>query len=240
MYRKFPQKARLRYTFAIVRINRYLAQAGIASRRHADELIKLGRVILNDKVVRELGIRIDPTADNLKVDGKVVELTDQTVIYLLNKPRGVITTVDDPQGRPTVLDFVPAHPRVFPCGRLDEETMGLVLLTNDGTLCYQLTHPKFEHQKKYHVVGVSRNPEISWKKLQNAPRLKDGSVDIDGLILQKVHGDKIDFIITIHDGRNHIVRRLCAEVGIEVKQLTRLRIGKYELGNLAPGKYQQI
>lgn len=240
MYRKLRPLATEAYTVLEMRINKFLAQAGIASRRHADEMIKQGRVTRNGQKVTAVGELVDPTKDKLTVDGKAVEPPQAAVIYLLNKPKGVITTVTDPDKRSTVMDFVPKEPRVFPCGRLDEETMGLVLLTNDGTLCYQLTHPKFEHQKEYHVVGTSRNPDDSWKKLQNPPFLADGPIKIDNLVLNKIRDNKIDFTITIHDGRNRIVRRLCAKVGVEIAHLTRTRIGKYQLGDIAPGQYQTV
>lgn len=223
-----------------MRLNKYLAEAGVASRRAADLLIQSGRVSVNEVTVSELGSQVDPEHDKIAVDGKVVKLNERTVVYVLNKPRGVVTTASDPEGRKTVLEFVPKTPRVFPCGRLDYETMGLVVLTNDGNLCYQLTHPKFEHRKTYLVHGTAPDPQAAWEKLQKGVALPDGPVDIDELKLGKIHHHKIDFTITIHEGRNRIVRRLCGAVGIEVASLTRTKLGHYELGDLAPGEYLTV
>lgn len=224
-----------------MRINKFVAASGHCSRRAADELIKAGKIKLNGQVVDNLSTRVNPERDRVEVDGKAITIADQPVIYLLNKPRGVVTTAHDPEGRKTVLDFVPAEPRVFPCGRLDVETMGLVVLTNDGNLCYQLTHPKFEHKKEYYVQGVCRNPEFSWKKLQS-PKVRVGvfNVSIDDRKLRKIKDNKIDFWLTIHEGRYHIVRKLCGAVGIEVINLTRTKLGHYELGDIEPGHYKQV
>lgn len=227
-------------TLAVMRLNKFLATAGVASRRHADELIKLGQVKINGKVTKEMGIKVDVSKDIVTVDNHKVDLEPKTVTYLLNKPRGVISTAEDPEGRKTVLDLVPKVPRVFPCGRLDENTMGLVILTNDGNLCYQLTHPKFEHKKEYLVHGHSKTPESALEIIRRGVRLKDGPIKVDDLEVIRISHDKVEFKVTIHEGRNHLVRRLCAAVGIEIDSLTRLRVGDYELGDLAPGKYRIV
>jgi len=223
-----------------MRLNKFLSTAGIASRRSADELIKLGQVKINGKVVREMGVRIDVERDVVTINGRAVKPEPKVVTYLLNKPRGVISTADDPEHRRTVLDLVPKEPRVFPCGRLDENTMGLVILTNDGNLCYQLTHPKFEHKKEYIVHGRSKTPEAALEIIRRGVRLADGPIKVDELVVIKISHQKIEFKVTIHEGRNHLVRRLCAAVGIELDSLTRVRIGDYELEDLAPGKYRQV
>lgn len=224
-----------------MRLNKFLASCGLSSRRGADELIAGGRVKINGQLVSELGIKVDPEKDQVTVDGKPVEAAAKNVVYLLNKPKGVVTTADDPEGRKTVLSFVPKLPRVFPCGRLDHNTMGLVILTNDGNLCYQLTHPKFEHQKEYIVEGTTKTPQAALNELEEKKIiLKDGPVAIDELKLIKMGKDKLSFFITIHEGRNHLVRRICAAVGIEVANLTRIRVGQYELGDLKPGEYKLV
>src|SRR3990167_1655689 len=223
-----------------MRLNKFLATAGIASRRSADEIIKLGQVKVNGKVIKEMGVKVDVDKDDVKVDGKKVELEPKIVTYLINKPRGVISTSDDPEQRKTVLDLVPKTPRVFPCGRLDENTMGLVILTNDGNLCYQLTRPKFEHKKEYIVHGRSKTPEATLEIIRRGVRLADGPIKVDALEVIRISHQKIEFKVTIHEGRNHLVRRLCAAVGIELDSLTRVRIGDYELGDLAPGKYKTV
>lgn len=224
---------------SVMRINKFIASTTEFSRRKADELIISGQVKINGAICTNLATEVNEN-DNVTLNNKLLTLSDQPVVYLLNKPKGVITTADDPQNRPTVTGLVPSIPRVFPCGRLDAETMGLVVLTNDGNLCYQLTHPKFEHKKEYHVVGSTKNPELAWERLQQPIKLKDGAVTIDNLELRKIRQNKIDFLITIHDGRNHIIRRICAAVGIEVLQLTRTRLGRFELGDIEPGKYLKI
>jgi len=220
-----------------MRLNKYLAECGVASRRKADELIANGHVKVNGKTIKQLGTTLNPEKDRVSVDGKELEPPTKRVVYLLNKPKGVVTTADDPEGRKTVLDFVPKTPRVFPCGRLDNDTMGLVVLTNDGNLCYQLTHPKFEHQKEYIVEGRTKTPKAALTELEEGKIvLKDGPVFIDALKLLKMNKDKIIFSITIHEGRNRLVRRICAAVGIEVVNLTRIKLGHYELGTLRPGE----
>jgi len=222
-----------------MRLNKFIAESGHCSRRKADELIAAGKVAINGQTVNTLGTTVRPGIDKVAVEGKVIGQNSQRVVYLLNKPRGVVTTADDPQGRKTVLDFVPKEPRVFPCGRLDMDTMGLVVLTNDGNLCYQLTHPKFEHKKEYFVQGVSRNPDFGWKKLQN-PKVRVGlfNIGIDDRKLKSIKGQKIDFWITVHEGKYHIVRKLCGAVGIDVVHLTRTKLGHYELGDIEPGHFQ--
>jgi len=187
-----------------------------------------------------MGVRIDVERDVVTINGRAVKPEPKVVTYLLNKPRGVISTADDPEHRRTVLDLVPKEPRVFPCGRLDENTMGLVILTNDGNLCYQLTHPKFEHKKEYIVHGRSKTPEAALEIIRRGVRLADGPIKVDELVVIKISHQKIEFKVTIHEGRNHLVRRLCAAVGIELDSLTRVRIGDYELEDLAPGKYRQV
>lgn len=220
-----------------MRLNHFLATAGVASRRAADKLIAAGTVTVNGRVVTELGTKIDPASDEISYQSKRVTLEEKIVTYLLNKPRGVVTTAHDPDGKRTVLDFVPKLPRVFPCGRLDEATMGLVILTNDGNLCFQLTHPKFEHQKEYIVHSLAKEPTEAIEKLRRGVTLADGPAKADKITDVAMSGQKVKFAIIIHEGRNRIVRRMCAEVGIEITSLTRVRVGKYRLGDLQPGKY---
>lgn len=224
-----------------MRLNKFIASTGLCSRRQADKLISNNKVSVNGKIIDVMATRVNPEEDKIVVNGKELKTESKTVVYLLNKPKGVVTTANDPEGRKTVLDFVPKEPRVFPCGRLDIDTMGLVLLTNDGNLCYQLTHPKFEHKKEYFIQGTSKNPEFSWGKLQKKKiRLGIRGVKIDERKLKKIKEHKIDFWITIHEGRYHIVRKLCSAVGIEVLHLTRLKLGHYELGDIEPGHYKTI
>ncbi len=224
-----------------MRLNKFLADAGVASRRGADVLITEGKVRVNGKVVTKFGVAIDPKTDKVEYGGRVLKTQDKIVTYLLNKPKGVVTTSDDPEGRKTVLDLVPKFPRVFPCGRLDADTMGLVVLTNDGNLCYQLTHPKFEHRKEYIVEGQTKTPKAALNKLETGTiHLKDGPAKIDELHFHKMHKDRLHFTIVIHEGRNRLVRRICAACGMEVINLTRTKMGQYELGELKPGEFKPV
>jgi len=223
-----------------MRLNKFIADSGYCSRRKADQYIANGQVKINGVVITKFATKVNPTTDEVLINGQKIDQHNEKVIYLLNKPRGVVTTTADPGGRKTVLDFVPKEPRVFPCGRLDVDTMGLVVLTNDGNLCYQLTHPKFEHTKEYFVQGVSNNPQFAWGKLQK-PKIRVGifNVSIDERRLKKIHRNKIDFWITIHEGRFHIVRKLCGAVGVDVINLTRTRLGGYQLADIPPGQYKK-
>ncbi len=223
-----------------MRLNKFLAEAGVASRRAADKLIVDGKVKVNGKVVAELGVKINPESDKIQVNGRPISVQKEVVTYLLNKPRGVVTTAHDPEGRKTVMAFVPGSPRVFPCGRLDEETMGLVVLTSDGNLCYQLTHPKFEHEKEYVVHGRSKQPEKALERLRAGVELADGTAKADRISDVVINREKVKFAIIIHEGRNRLVRRLCAKVGIEIVSLTRVRVGKLRLDDLQPGKYRTV
>lgn len=223
-----------------MRLNAFIARAGVASRRAADDLIAAGQVKVNGQIVTELGVKIDPETDEVVVKGQSVSLAPEVVTYLLNKPRGVVTTASDPTGKRTVVELVPNSPRVFPCGRLDEDTMGLVLLTNDGNLCYQLTHPKFEHQKEYVVHGHAKDPSAAIAKIQAGVTLKDGHIKPDAISDVRFHHQKVTFTITIHEGRNRLVRRMCAKVGIEIDSLTRIRLGKYTLGSLKLGEWRRV
>ena len=221
-----------------MRLNKYLAENGVASRRQADELIKQGKVRVNNVIISQMGVKIDPEKDEVAFLGKKIEPVKTDVTYIFNKPKGVVTTADDPEGRKTVMDYMPKEPRVYPCGRLDVDTMGLVILTNNGDLCFQLTHPKFEHEKEYVVEGTSHSIEAAIKILQQGVVLPDGPVTIHQLKILKRSGKKIKFSLVIHEGRNRLVRRMCAKAGIEVTNLTRIRVSKYELGDLAPGEYR--
>jgi 23S rRNA pseudouridine2605 synthase len=222
-----------------MRLNKYIAESGVSSRRRADELIKNGQVRLNGQTVTNLATTVGDQ-DEVTIDDRVIQPVGRRIVYLLHKPRGVVTTASDPLGRATVLDYVPKSPRVFPCGRLDEDSIGLVVLTNDGDLCYQLTHPKFEHRKEYVVEGTAPNPSQAFRQLGAPLQLKDGPAAADELQLIRSAKNKLSFSIVIHEGRNRLVRRMCAKVGIEIISLTRTKIGQYELGDLPPGKYRVV
>ena len=218
-----------------VRLQKLLARAGVASRRVVEDLIEQGRVTVNGEVAT-LGRKADPEVDAVEVDGVLVGVRPDTVWYLLNKPAGVVSTASDPQGRPTVVDLVPAEPRVFPVGRLDADTEGLLLLTNDGEVTHRLTHPSHGVEKEYlaHVEGtVSRG---ALRALREGVELEDGRTS--PAKASTVAPDVIRLVI--HEGRNRQVRRMCDAVGHPVRRLVRVRIGPLTDDRLAPGEWRPL
>lgn len=216
------------------RLQKVLAHIGLGSRRACEELIADGRVTVNGMPAR-LGNRVQPD-DVIEFDGVVYSIRPDMVVYLLNKPAGVITTADDPQGRPTVIELVPASPRVYPVGRLDLDTEGLLLLTNDGDLAHRLTHPSFGVEKEY-VVQVRRAPSRgALRKLREGVELDDGVTApakvsaVDSGVLR----------LTIHEGRNRQVRRMCEAIGHPVIRLVRTRIGPITDDRLKPGSSRRL
>ncbi|MET0904334.1 MAG: pseudouridine synthase [Acidimicrobiales bacterium] len=218
-----------------VRLQKVLAQAGLGSRRACEELIERRRVRVNGDVA-VLGRRVDPEHDVVEVDGAQIGVKPGLVHYLLHKPIGVITTVSDPQGRPTVIDLVPAEPRVFPVGRLDGDSEGLLLLTNDGDLTHRLTHPSFGVDKEY-LAEVSGHPSRG-----ALARLRDGVELDDGMTAPAKVAQLDDRLlrITIHEGRNRQVRRMCEAVGHPVVRLVRTRIGPLTDRRLKPGQWRTL
>ncbi len=213
-----------------------LARAGIGSRRACEDLIAAGRVTV-DGAVAALGRRIDPATARVEVDGVLVPVAPDLVYYLLNKPDGVITTADDPQGRPTVMTLVPAEPRVFAVGRLDRHTEGLLILTNDGALSQLLTHPSHGVAKEYvaEVAGGTPAP-AALRALRQGVELEDG---LTGPAEVGVLAPSV-LRLVIHEGRNRQVRRMCQAVGHPVQRLVRTRIGPVRDTNLPPGRWRYL
>lgn len=217
------------------RLQKVLARAGIGSRRHCEELIADGKVTVNG-VVAALGRRVDPETDRVAVDGVPISVREGLVHYLLNKPAGVVTTASDPQGRPTVVDLVPSEPRVFPVGRLDYETEGLLLLTNDGDLTHRLTHPSYGVEKEY-LAEVEGTPSRGvLRLLREGVELDDGPTAPAKASLQPPNL----LTLTIHEGRNRQVRRMCEAVGHPVRRLVRTRIGPIVDRTLKPGQWRTL
>jgi len=218
-----------------IRLQKVLAQAGLGSRRACEELIADGRVTI-DGTEALLGDRVDPESSVVEVDGVPIGIRPGSVYYLLNKPAGVVTTADDPQGRPVVVDLVPAEPRVFPVGRLDLDTEGLLLLTNDGDLTHRLTHPSFGVEKEYlaEVEGVPNRGALR--------RLREGVTLDDGVTAPATVGVVSPSVlrIVIHEGRNRQVRRMGEAVGHPVRRLVRTRIGPVTDRTLAPGTWREL
>lgn len=218
-----------------VRLQKVLAQAGLGSRRACEELIADGRVTVDGEEAL-LGDRVDPEVAAVEVDGVPIGIRPGSVHYLLNKPAGVVTTADDPQGRPTVVGLVPAEPRVFPVGRLDLDTEGLLLLTNDGDLTHRLTHPSFGVEKEY-LAEVEGTPGRGALR-----RLREGVELDDGPTAPATVGTVAPSAlrIVIHEGRNRQVRRMCEAVGHPVRRLVRTRIGPITDRALAPGEWRAL
>ena len=218
-----------------MRLQKVLAQAGIGSRRHCEDLIAGGHVRVDGEVA-QLGRRVDVEADRIEVDGVVVAVRPGLVHYLVNKPTGVVTTADDPQGRPTVVELVPAEPRVFPVGRLDLDTEGLLLLTNDGDLAHRLTHPSYGVDKEYLAWVEGRPTRGALRRLRQGVELEDGpTAPAQASLLAP------DLIrLTIHEGRNRQVRRMCEAVGHPVRRLVRTGIGPLRDKKLGPGAWRAL
>ncbi|NLT96234.1 MAG: rRNA pseudouridine synthase [Clostridia bacterium] len=223
------------------RLQKFLAHAGVASRRSCEELILQGRVKVNGKVITALGTKIDPQKDIVEIDGKRVKKEEKKVYVLLNKPAGYVTTSKDPQGRPTVLDLIKdINERIYPVGRLDYETEGLLLLTNDGELSFRLTHPKYKVEKVYQALVKGIPDESDLEKLRKGIRLEDGITHPAKVkILQKGSNSTLLELI-IHEGRNRQVRRMCEAINHPVLSLKRIKIGFLSLGSLPKGKFRPL
>jgi 23S rRNA pseudouridine2605 synthase len=222
-----------------VRLQKLIAGTGIASRRKAEEMIAAGRVMVNGKVVRELGTKVDAAKDHVKVDGRHIRSAQPYVYVLLHKPKNVMSTLHDPEGRPTVKDFLPGiSVRVFPVGRLDFDSEGLMLLTNNGELAQALLHPKYHVPKTYlvKVKGVLEDEHI--EALETGVRLDDG-MTAPAQVKKIRKAESNSWVeITIHEGRTHQVKRMLEAVGHPVLKLIRIRMGSLTLGHMAPGEYR--
>lgn len=217
------------------RVQKILARAGLGSRRHCEELVESGSVTINGTVAT-LGDKADAETDHIEVDGVRIGTQPGLVYYLLNKPAGVVTTAADTHGRPIVTELVPSEPRVFPIGRLDQDTEGLLLLTNDGDLAQRLAHPKFGVDKEY-LVEVEGNPTRGeLRQLREGLELDDGPTAPAKVALV----ERTLLRITIHEGRKRQVRRMCDAIGHPVIRLVRTRIGPLADRSLAPGEWRLL
>lgn len=218
-----------------------LAQAGIGSRRACEELIAAGRVTVDGNVVTELGVRVDPRTAAIHVDGMRLQL-DETLVYLaFNKPPGVISTMSDPQSRPCLADYVSDRTeRLFHVGRLDVDSEGLLLLTNDGDLAHRLQHPSYEVPKTYLAEVPGPVARDVGARLRAGIELDDGPVVVDDFKVVDSAPGKALVQVVLHEGRQHVVRRLLAEVGHPVERLVRTQMGPIRLGELRPGRYRVL
>jgi len=244
-----------------MRLQKFLARAGAASRRGSEDLMTAGRVTVNGVVVTELGSKVDPLIDTICIDGKPICLVDGKVYLMLNKPAGYLTTMDDPQGRPTVKELVPCHqyPGLFPVGRLDYDSTGLLLFTTDGELAHALLHPKHKVEKRYRVLVDGAVTESAAQQLRQGVILHDGptqpaTITIGEVVQKQLSPREKQRLLkdsgfspwqttvwcTITEGRKRQVKRMFAHIGYEVVSLEREAFGPLQLGTLACGQYRLL
>jgi 23S rRNA pseudouridine2605 synthase len=221
-----------------MRIQRALARAGVLSRRKAEELVANGRVTVNGTLA-QVGQTVDVDRDVIKVDGERIGAPAPLEWFVLHKPAGVITSRHDPEGRKTVFDLVPARPGLTYVGRLDFLTEGVLLLTTDGAAAHRLTHPSREVERTY-VASVLGEGDLAADEASQGVQLEDGIVRPKKIVATKIGRGRWDLTITIAEGKNREVRRLCEAVGVEVDRLVRIKFGPVELGDLAPGKFRSL
>jgi 23S rRNA pseudouridine2605 synthase len=225
----------------LVRLQKYLAQSGVASRRKCEELMLEGLVTVDGEVVTRLGTKIDPRTAVVRVDGKRLPGISPHVYLVLNKPRGVVSTMSDPQGRRTLQDLVADRPeRLFHVGRLDTDTSGLILLTNDGDFAHRMAHPSYEVDKTYVAEVEGEVRPATLKQLLDGVVLEDGPVTVNQVRVVSQGTGKSIVELVIHEGRNRIVRRLLDHVGHPVRRLTRTAIGPVQLGGLRTGELREL
>jgi len=228
------------------RLQKILAAAGYGSRRACEEIIRQGRVQVNGRVVTEMGTKVDPHRDEIRVDGAPLSSPEGKVYLILHKPPGYISTVHDPWGRPTILDLVPHRGRLYPVGRLDAESEGLLLLTNDGQLTHRLTHPRYEHEKEYLVLVKGRPSKTVLSRLRRGVKLEEGrTAPAEVSRASRKEGLETPpgttwLRMVIHEGRKRQIRRMCAAEGHPVQRLIRVRMGPLRLGALKPGQWRPV
>lgn len=224
-----------------IRLQKVLSQAGVASRRNAEIMIDEGRVEVNGDIVTVQGRRVDPDRDVIRVDGQRIPPPRRHAYLVFNKPRGVVSTMDDPEGRRTIADYlVGRKERLFHVGRLDTDTEGMLLLTNDGDFAQRMTHPRYELPKTY-VAEVEGILEIKTaKRMQKGLTLDDGPVKPDSVRVGQSLKDRTMVTVVLHEGRNRIVRRMFDAVGHPVRRLARTQIGPVRMGQLKPGHLREL
>lgn len=220
----------------LVRLQKFMADCGVASRRACEALIDEGRVKVNGKIVKTQGVKIDPINTKVEVDNELINVTKTKTYLAFNKPAGILSTMSDPEGRPSLQDFFGSWPdRLFHVGRLDKESEGLIILTNDGQWAHESTHPSFGVEKTYLVQSEEPISRSAFQKLMEGVELEDGlakpiSVARRGAMIE----------VVIHEGRNQIVRRMFDALGYPVERLIRTAIGSIKLGELPPGKWRSL
>ena len=223
-----------------VRLQKVIAAAGVASRRVAEDLIDAGRVEVDGEIVTEQGKRVDPSTAVIRVDGVRIPPQRTNVYLVLNKPRGVLSAMEDDRGRATLAAYVPAGQRLFHVGRLDADTEGLLLLTNDGDFAQRMTHPSFEVTKTYLAEVTGAITDATLKRLRGGIELEDGPIRPDDVKLVQRGSDRSLVRVVLHSGRNRIVRRMFDALGHPVRKLSRLAIGPVRLASLRPGETREL
>lgn len=224
-----------------IRLQRVLASAGLGSRRACEQLIEEGRVEVDGNTVTVQGMRVDPATAVIRVDGMRIASAPEHAYLAFNKPAGVVSTMNDPQGRPSLFDYVGERSaRLFHVGRLDVDTEGLLLLTNDGELAHRLSHPSYGVVKTYLAEVQGPVARDVGKRLRAGVELEDGVVHADSFRILSTSGGRNMVEVSLHEGRKHVVRRLLTEVGHPVSRLVRTDIGPISLGNLKPGKHRRL
>ena len=224
-----------------IRLQKVLAAAGVGSRRHCEEMIGAGRVEVDGEIVRRFGARVDPQRQVIRVDGRRIPAREDLVYVALNKPAGVLTTMSDTRGRPTIADYLGDRgERLFHVGRLDYDTEGLMLLMNDGELAHRLTHPRYGVLKTYLADVAGPLPRDLGRQLITGVELSDGVASADNFRVVERAGNRALVEITLHEGRKHIVRRMLAEAGHPVSRLVRTHVGPVALGSLRPGTTRRL
>lgn len=222
------------------RLQKIMARAGYGSRRACEKIITAGRVTVEEQLAK-LGDQADPDTQSITVDGMPLRHIRATHTYImLNKPREVISTVSDPQGRRTVLDLVPVEERIYPVGRLDYDSEGLILLTDDGELTYRLTHPKYRHPRVYRALVQGEPTSETLTRWRRGITLDGRKTNFDEVVVESQGRGRTWLRITIHEGRNHLVRRMVAALGHPARRLVRLRMGPLRLSGLAPGRWRYL
>jgi 23S rRNA pseudouridine2605 synthase len=221
------------------RIQKYIARCGVTSRRKAEELIKQGKVKVNGELIKDI-ILVDPERDIVEVNGKIIKPEEKKVYIMLNKPIGYVTTVKDEKGRRTVLDLIDVKERIYPVGRLDYDTSGLLILTNDGDFAYKLMHPSKEVDKVYiaEVEGIPTEKEL--EMFRNGLKIEDYITSKAKIEILKIIDKNAIVRIVIHEGKNRQVRKMCEKIGHKVLKLKRVQIGKIKLGSLEVGKWRYL
>ena len=223
-----------------IRLDKFLSEAGFCSKKRAEEFLRLNKVLVNGVSTPEPGKRFDLENAQIIINGKVIEKSEEKVYYLLNKPKGVVSTVSDEHNRPTITSFIPETKRIFPIGRLDENTSGLIILTNDGDFSNLLTHPSFHIPKTYQLTIRGFVPKPALQKLRSGVTLKDGKkLRAKDEIIKKERGNTV-LEITMNEGRNRQIRRMCGKLNLELLALKRVAIRNLSDVNLKVGEFRKL